>query len=197
MMKCDKCGFDSDKSQFRYLYNVKIDESISFRECPKCYTYVECDELAGEKELQENRSGSQPADYSGDSSGQHVSHGAVGEEGQAVSQDWGKYRDQWMKGASKKGVSRDEVPDKACGYCENFTPSSYAGSGSGTCNVLKMGSDLATGVYVTEGGGMAMPTLDITDGGQCKHFKKLEHVDTNTNEVWNPLQRSNRLFKEK
>lgn len=52
-MKCGKCGFESDKNEFRYLYNVKIDESISSRECPKCYSYVECDELAEEKRLEE------------------------------------------------------------------------------------------------------------------------------------------------
>lgn len=195
-MKCDKCGFDSDKNQFRYLYNVKIDESISYRECPKCYTYVECDELAEERRTDGKGAGSQLENYVPGLSGEQADHELTGGQDQAVSQDWGKFRDQWIKGASKKGVSRDQVPDKACGYCENFTPSSYSGSGSGTCNVLKIGSDLATGAYVTKGE-MGMPTLDITDGGQCRHFKKLEHVDTNTSEVWNPLQRSNRLFKEK
>ncbi len=48
-------------------------------------------------------------------------NGLIDEEDQVMSQDWGKFRDQWMKGASKKGVSRDKVPDKTCGYCENFT----------------------------------------------------------------------------
>jgi hypothetical protein len=50
-MKCDKCNFESDKTKFRYLYNVQIDESISFRECPNCHNYVKCDELAEEKGL--------------------------------------------------------------------------------------------------------------------------------------------------
>lgn len=100
-----------------------------------------------------------------------------------------------MKGASKKGVNRDALPDKACGYCENFTSSGFGG-GNGTCNVLKIGSDIAAGIFITEGDEIGMPTGDTTDGGQCTHFKELKHIDTNTNEVWSPTQRSNRLFKE-
>jgi hypothetical protein len=48
-MKCDKCNYEGSKNEFRYLANVQIDESITSRECPKCHTFVKCDELAEEK----------------------------------------------------------------------------------------------------------------------------------------------------
>ncbi|KJS01635.1 MAG: hypothetical protein VR68_04535 [Peptococcaceae bacterium BRH_c4a] len=114
-----------------------------------------------------------------------------------MSQDWKKYREQWMKASSKKGINRDVVPDKACGYCEKFQPSGAdGGGGSGICTVLKNGSDIAKGVYVKEGG-IPMPTLDIMDGGSCEYFNQIKRLDTNTTEVWNPSMRANRLFKER
>jgi len=47
-MKCTECGHDSPQSEFRYLYNARIDSSISMRQCPHCEAVVAVDELRGE-----------------------------------------------------------------------------------------------------------------------------------------------------
>ena len=46
-MKCSECGFEAEISEFRYLYNARIDASISMRQCPKCHAWLSCDELKG------------------------------------------------------------------------------------------------------------------------------------------------------
>ncbi len=46
-MKCIECGFEAPRSQFRYLYNARIDASISLRQCPSCQTWLAVDEISG------------------------------------------------------------------------------------------------------------------------------------------------------
>jgi len=46
-MKCVKCGFEAPVSKFRYLYNPRVDESLSMRQCPKCSETIAVDELKG------------------------------------------------------------------------------------------------------------------------------------------------------
>ncbi len=48
-MRCDKCGFEGHKSEFRYLYNTTLDAETAYRECPKCYNWVVCNELEEER----------------------------------------------------------------------------------------------------------------------------------------------------
>ena len=47
-MKCTECGCEGPVSQFRYLYNARIDASISLRQCPECQAWLAVDELKGE-----------------------------------------------------------------------------------------------------------------------------------------------------
>lgn len=47
-MKCSECGYEATLGDFRYLYNARIDASISLRQCPKCQTWLATDELAAE-----------------------------------------------------------------------------------------------------------------------------------------------------
>ena len=47
-MKCTECGHDAPKSEYHYLYNARIDSSISIRQCPNCEEVVAVDELSGE-----------------------------------------------------------------------------------------------------------------------------------------------------
>ncbi|MDY6856544.1 MAG: hypothetical protein SWO11_17940 [Thermodesulfobacteriota bacterium] len=47
-MKCLECGFEAAKEEFRYLYNARIDASISMRQCPKCQAWLSCDEMKEE-----------------------------------------------------------------------------------------------------------------------------------------------------
>jgi hypothetical protein len=47
-MKCGECGFEAPLKEFRYLYNARIDASMSLRQCPKCQSWIVADELSGE-----------------------------------------------------------------------------------------------------------------------------------------------------
>lgn len=47
-MKCTGCSYDAPLSKFRYLYNARVDASISLRQCPKCEEWLGVDELKGE-----------------------------------------------------------------------------------------------------------------------------------------------------
>ena len=44
-MKCTECGYESPKAGFRYLYNARIDDSITLRQCPSCQAWIAVDEL--------------------------------------------------------------------------------------------------------------------------------------------------------
>jgi len=46
-MKCTECGIDVPLQDFRYLYNARMDASISLRQCPKCQEWLAVDELNG------------------------------------------------------------------------------------------------------------------------------------------------------
>ena len=46
-MKCIECGYDAPVQDFRYLYNARIDASISIRQCTKCEAWLAVDELEG------------------------------------------------------------------------------------------------------------------------------------------------------
>lgn len=47
-MKCSACGYEAPVSEFRYLYNPKIDDSLTLRQCPKCMEWIGVDELKAE-----------------------------------------------------------------------------------------------------------------------------------------------------
>lgn len=44
-MKCIACGHDAPLANFRYLYNARIDASISIRQCMNCEEWLAVDEL--------------------------------------------------------------------------------------------------------------------------------------------------------
>ncbi len=46
-MKCIVCGHEAPLPDFRYLYNARIDASISIRQCLKCQEWIAVDELRG------------------------------------------------------------------------------------------------------------------------------------------------------
>lgn len=47
-MTCSNCKYEAPVRNFRYLYNARIDESGSYRQCPKCMNWLFCDELSEE-----------------------------------------------------------------------------------------------------------------------------------------------------
>nr|KGL06507.1 masE-like protein [Smithella sp. SCADC] len=46
-MKCVECKFDGPIDKFRYLYNARIDSSMTLRQCPNCQAWLAVDELTG------------------------------------------------------------------------------------------------------------------------------------------------------
>ena len=48
MVKCTHCGYEGPVQEFRYLYNVRLEEKTGNRECPKCFGWVVVDEELGE-----------------------------------------------------------------------------------------------------------------------------------------------------
>ncbi|MDY6934123.1 MAG: hypothetical protein SVZ03_07860 [Spirochaetota bacterium] len=47
-MKCLHCDYEGPMESFRYLYNVRIEETTANRECPKCFGWIIVDEVKGE-----------------------------------------------------------------------------------------------------------------------------------------------------
>jgi hypothetical protein len=47
-MKCTECAFEAPAAKFRYLYNARIDASISMRQCPQCQAWLAVDEMKSE-----------------------------------------------------------------------------------------------------------------------------------------------------
>ena len=46
-MKCPECGYEAPVAKFRYLYNARIDDSVSIRQCTQCQAWLAVDELQG------------------------------------------------------------------------------------------------------------------------------------------------------
>lgn len=44
-MKCSECGHEAPLTEFRYLYNARIDASVSIRQCTSCGVHLAVDEL--------------------------------------------------------------------------------------------------------------------------------------------------------
>ena len=48
MMKCIECSHEAGIRDFRYLYNARVDASVTLRQCPHCQNWLAVDELTGE-----------------------------------------------------------------------------------------------------------------------------------------------------
>ncbi len=47
-MKCTECAFEAPAAKFRYLYNARIDASITMRQCPQCQSWLAVNEMNSE-----------------------------------------------------------------------------------------------------------------------------------------------------
>jgi len=47
-MQCCECNHEASTNDFRYLYNARIDSSVSLRQCPNCHEWLAINELKGE-----------------------------------------------------------------------------------------------------------------------------------------------------
>ena len=45
-MKCIECNYEASIDKFRYLYNARIDSSLTLRQCPNCQAWLAVDELS-------------------------------------------------------------------------------------------------------------------------------------------------------
>ena len=45
-MQCVECKYEAPVSKFRYLYNARIDSSVTLRQCPNCQAWLAVDELS-------------------------------------------------------------------------------------------------------------------------------------------------------
>ncbi|MBA4368399.1 MAG: hypothetical protein C0403_12275 [Desulfobacterium sp.] len=88
--------------------------------------------------------------------------------------------------------------DKLCGTCKNYSESSFASDGRGSCKYLKLGSDI-TGkppVYITEGKEGYL-TKTLADASSCEHYQKMKMIDKDGYECSDPMfRRSMRQFQE-
>lgn len=46
--KCEHCNHEGPKETFRYLYNIRLDDGASWRECPKCFGWNFTNEESGD-----------------------------------------------------------------------------------------------------------------------------------------------------
>jgi len=58
-MKCASCSFEGQITEFRYLYNPRIDASLAVRQCPKCQQWIGVDQMKQEA-TQVIKAGSSP-----------------------------------------------------------------------------------------------------------------------------------------
>ncbi len=100
-----------------------------------------------------------------------------------MSEDWAKMRDQWLMGSISKG--HREMPEKACGKCENFRQHSASAAGDGHCTVIFEA-------------GVNKVVFDNTDASSCDQYKEIERIRTDTSEfMWDPTFRPQRQIEEK
>jgi len=45
-MKCQKCGYEASRAEFRYIGPLAENEGGSMRKCPKCQQLTPCDDLS-------------------------------------------------------------------------------------------------------------------------------------------------------
>lgn len=106
---------------------------------------------------------------------------------------WSQVRDSMLfqKDQKSKTVEeREKMPEKSCGYCMHFLENAYTHDGRGSCDALKMGSDLAANppILVTDGENGFITYFNY-NGELCPHFKKREFIDTDLGEASDPMYR--------
>jgi len=115
--------------------------------------------------------------------------------------DWSKVRDSITRSSREMGKTmeeRERMPEKACGFCQNFFENAYESDGRGSCSILKMGSDIKANppVIVTSGEAGLIAYIN-TDGGNCPHFLKMEIIDHDLGEISDPRYRRVHRIMEK
>ncbi|MFO7557221.1 MAG: hypothetical protein R6X10_00190 [Desulfobacterales bacterium] len=90
--------------------------------------------------------------------------------------------------------SEDSAPkgpgQKVCGTCKNYSESSWASDGRGSCNYLKLGSNITSAppVYELEGKEGYL-TMTLSDASNCKYYEKMKLIDKDGYECSDPQYR--------
>ncbi|MBU2488682.1 MAG: hypothetical protein KKA60_04760 [Proteobacteria bacterium] len=84
----------------------------------------------------------------------------------------------------------EKQAEKICGICKHYSESAFSGEGKGSCNTLKMGSDITASppVFVLEGENGYM-SLTLADATACKYYEKMEFIDHDGTECSDPQYR--------
>ncbi len=93
------------------------------------------------------------------------------------------YKDRGLEG-------RENIPEKACGKCTNFSENATASDGRGFCGVVKRDSDFTKDppVIMTEGDTGLMVSFSM-DAAKCPHYHKMDFIDTDGFECSDPKYR--------
>jgi hypothetical protein len=116
-------------------------------------------------------------------------------------QEWESMRGQ-LTGTLGKGKGlegRENIPERACGKCTNFSENVWTSDGRGFCGVIKAGSNLALEppLIITEGDAGMMVVFNM-DAVKCPKYNQMEFIDTDGNECSDPkYRRSHRQMVDK
>ena len=114
--------------------------------------------------------------------------------------EWSQVKESMFGQAeqSKSVEEREKIPDIACGVCKNFSENAYGSDGRGSCNILKIGSDISANqpVFVLEGENGFISFFN-TNASKCTHFIRQDLIDKDGHECADPAYRRAQRQMEK
>lgn len=80
--------------------------------------------------------------------------------------------------------------EKICGLCKHYSEGAFSGEGVGSCNILKIDSDISLDPprydFDSPDG---YRTMNLADAGKCRYYDKMEFVDKDGSECSDPRYR--------
>ncbi len=114
--------------------------------------------------------------------------------------EWDGARDALLKVGgmtreTKTVGEREHVPEKACGKCKRFFSSTTRGGSGGSCDILKVGSNITKDppLLVTEGEANYWTDFK-TDASRCKYYDEMDLIETDISQAHDP--RFSRHFRQ-
>ncbi|MDA3897784.1 MAG: hypothetical protein PF482_16750 [Desulfobacteraceae bacterium] len=88
------------------------------------------------------------------------------------------------------GSSAKSVGHKICGTCKNYMETSWSNDGRGSCNVLKMGSNIGSNPPVHKlDGKEGYMSKTLSDASACQYYEKMKMLDKDGYECSDPIYR--------
>ncbi|MBI5844511.1 MAG: hypothetical protein HZB23_07575 [Deltaproteobacteria bacterium] len=93
-------------------------------------------------------------------------------------------------GAQRAPKANQERPEKMCGLCVHFSEGVFSGEGVGTCDILKMASDILADppIYDKESVN-GYKTMNLMNAAKCVHYQRMDFVDKDGTECSDPRYR--------